>query len=65
MARADDVARYREAAHTTLNQLDWCVEYLRRIRKGKVSQQLAINTANIRKRIEEPERGAVTRRGAG
>ena len=65
MARADEVARYRKAAHTTLNQLDWCVEYLRRIHKEKLSHQLAVNTTTIRQRSEEAEREAVTRRRAG
>ena len=65
MARADEVGRYRKAAHTTLNQLDWCVEYLRRIHKEKLSQQLAVNTTSIRQRSDEAEREAVTRRRAG
>lgn len=65
MARAEEVARYRKAAHATLNELDWCVEYLRRIQKEKLSQQLATNAAGIRQRIGEPGGAAVTRRRAG
>jgi hypothetical protein len=60
MARADEVARYRKAAHTTLNQLDWCVEYLRRMHKPKLARQLEINTSTLRQRVHEPEGEAVT-----
>ena len=65
MVREDEVARYREAAHMTLDQLDWCVEYLRRIHKPKVSRQLATNTAKLRQRAGEPHGEAVTREEAG
>ncbi len=66
MARSDtDPAQYREAALMTLDQLDWCVEYLRRIHKPKLSRQLAINTSGIRQRVDAPDRGAVTREEAG
>ncbi|HEV3389311.1 MAG TPA: hypothetical protein VG057_09880 [Solirubrobacteraceae bacterium] len=62
MARPDDErARYRKAAHETLDQLDWCVEYLKRIHKPRISRQLEINTSKIRRRVDEPDRGAVTR----
>ena len=62
MARRDDErARYLKAAHVTLDQLDWCVEYLKRIHKPKISRQLEINTSKIRRRVDEPDRGAVTR----
>jgi hypothetical protein len=63
--RDDDAARYREAAVTTLNQLDWCAEYLKRIHKPKISRQLEINTSKIRRRVDEPDRGAVTREEGG
>jgi hypothetical protein len=65
MARADEVARYRKAAHMTLDQLDWCVEYLRRIHKPTLSRQLAINTSSIRRRVDAPDREAVTPEEAG
>jgi hypothetical protein len=49
----------------TLNQLDRCAEYLRRIHKPNLVRQLAINAGRIRRRIDEPERDGVTRRRAG
>lgn len=47
MARDEEAARYREAAHQALNQLDWCVEYFRSIRKRKVATQVAKNRSAI------------------
>ena len=61
MARDDETARYEEAAYSTLEQLDWCVEYLRRLRKNEISRQLARNTTAIRRRIDEPRRQKVAR----
>jgi hypothetical protein len=46
--------RYRKAAELALGQLDWCVEYLRSIRKKRLAQELARNTATIRRRLGEP-----------
>jgi hypothetical protein len=61
MARQDDDhARYREAALMTLNQLDWCAEYLRRIHKPKIARQLEINASSLRRRVGDAERQAVT-----
>ena len=54
MASADEAERYRKAAHMTLDQLDWCVEYLQRLHKAKLSRQLADNTMHIRQRLNEP-----------
>lgn len=36
MAR-DQVERYRQAAEDALGQLDWCIRYLRRIHKERIS----------------------------
>jgi hypothetical protein len=47
MARDEEAARYREAAHQALNQLDWCVEYFRSIHKRKVATQVAKNRSAI------------------
>lgn len=55
MTRNDETARYREAAHRALDQLDWCIEYLRDIRKTQISKQLAKNRAAIARRIAGPE----------
>jgi predicted transcriptional regulator of viral defense system len=53
-----DVTRYRRAAEEALRQLDWCVEYLRRINKPQVATRLAKNRDYIRKNLmgERPRR---------
>lgn len=51
MARDEETARYREAAQLALDQLDWCVEYLRSIRKPRIAKQLARNHAAISRRL--------------
>ncbi|HKO25911.1 MAG TPA: hypothetical protein VJU80_00520 [Solirubrobacteraceae bacterium] len=53
MDRDEETARYRRAAELALGQLEWCVEYLRRIRKFRLAQQLAKNHAAISRRLEE------------
>lgn len=50
-ARDEEAERYRKAAHMTLDQLDWCVEYLRSLRKTKISDQIARNRAAIASRL--------------
>jgi hypothetical protein len=47
----DDVERYRRAAEETLNQVDWCISYLYRIRKPDIAQALERNRATIRRRM--------------
>ena len=46
-----DADRYREAAEATLDQLDWCIGYLHRIRKSSIADALARNQAEIRSRL--------------
>jgi hypothetical protein len=46
--RNAEAARYRRAAEAALEQVDACIEYLRRIRKGKLAAQLAKNRDNIK-----------------
>lgn len=53
MARGDERALQRKAAQLALEQLDWCVEYLRRIRKTALANQLAANRAEISRRLFE------------
>jgi hypothetical protein len=55
MARDTEIERYRKAAHTTLDQLDWCIEYLRRLGKTRISQQLAKNRSDIMARLSPRE----------
>jgi hypothetical protein len=51
----EEAARYRRAAEETLDQLDWCVNYLYRIRKPRIAQALAANRSAIRRRMREDE----------
>jgi hypothetical protein len=52
----DAVDRYRQAAEVALQQLDWTINYLHRIRKPEIARSLATNHAHIRRRlIDRPE----------
>lgn len=42
--------RYREAAELALEQLDWCIAYLRRIRKPNIARALEANRREIARR---------------
>jgi hypothetical protein len=50
-SRAREVGRYRQAAEQTLDQLDWCIGYLHRIRKNDIAQVVDRNRSFIRRRI--------------
>jgi hypothetical protein len=50
----DDIERYRRAAEETLNQLDWCIGYLHRIRKPDIARTLERNRSTIRRRMGRP-----------
>jgi hypothetical protein len=47
----EDTARYRRAAEETLDQLDWCINYLYSIRKPRIAQAIAQNRSTIRRRM--------------
>jgi hypothetical protein len=48
----NDVAdRYRQAAEVALDQLEWAIRYLERIRKPQIARVLAKNHADIRRRL--------------
>lgn len=47
----DDVERYRRAAEETLDQVDWCISYLYRIRKPEIARTLERNRSTIRRRM--------------
>jgi hypothetical protein len=53
MPSEDDAVRYRRAADMALDQLDWCAEYFRTIRKPRLAKQVARNRATIARRIQE------------
>lgn len=47
----EEVERYRRAAETALRQLDWCIDFLRRIGKGSEADVLARNQRTIRQNL--------------
>jgi hypothetical protein len=49
----DDEARqrYHRAAEVALEQLDWCIRYLRQIGKHDISNVLSRNRAHIDRRM--------------
>ena len=49
-SRNEEVERYRRAAEATLDQLDWCVDYLYRIGKPRIARVIAQNRRHIRDR---------------
>ena len=51
-AARDDVERYRRAAEETLEQVDWCIGYLYRIRKPEIARALESNRSTIRRQME-------------
>jgi hypothetical protein len=62
-AREDDseTERYRRAAEDALQQLDWCIAYLRKINKTRIARVLSRNRDIINNRIQ----GGDTHRPAG
>jgi hypothetical protein len=50
-ARTAEVARYRLAAEEALEQLDWCVSYLQRIRKYGIAKAIEQNRSQIRREM--------------
>jgi hypothetical protein len=55
-ATAAEASRYRRAAEETLEQLDWCINYLYRIRKPDLAGVLDKNRRIIRQEMTEPRR---------
>jgi hypothetical protein len=51
--REEEIARYRLAAEETLDQLEWCVRYLERIRKPRIAAALDKNRRLIRRQLSE------------
>jgi hypothetical protein len=46
-ARDEEIARYRRAAEEALDQLEWCVTYLHRIRRTGTARVLDKNRRSI------------------
>ena len=59
MATNDDTDEetegYRRAAEETLEQLDWCEDYLYRIGKPEIAKAIARNRSMIRRRMRGDE----------
>jgi hypothetical protein len=51
MARQDDIARYRDAASAALQQVDACINYLRRLQKRELADRLEKNRTAIARRL--------------
>jgi hypothetical protein len=50
-AVGDEVERYRRAAEETLDQIEWCIGYLYRIRKPEIARAVERNRSSIRRRM--------------
>jgi hypothetical protein len=50
-AQEAEAERYRVAAEAALDQLDWCISYLHRIKKSPIATALARNQSQIRRQI--------------
>ena len=50
-SRREEAERYRLAAEEALNQIDWCVKYLYRIRKGRIAQAVERTRMVIRREM--------------
>ena len=46
-----EIERYREAAAQALDQLEWCVDYLYRVRKPQIARVVARNRKQILARL--------------
>jgi hypothetical protein len=49
--REEEIARYRLAAEETLEQLEWCVQYLHRIHKSRIAEVIDKNRRSIRREM--------------
>ena len=56
MGQNPKAEHYREATERILEQLDWAINYLYRIRKDKLAKALSRNRDAIRRRIRNPPR---------
>ncbi len=46
-----EIERYRQAVELALDQLEWCIDYLYRVRKPEIARALSRNRSQIMKRI--------------
>lgn len=50
-SRTEEIEQYRRAAEETFEQPDWCIDYLRGIRKNRIAQVIQENVAQIRRQM--------------
>jgi hypothetical protein len=48
---ARESERYRKAAELAIEQLDWCIDYFQKIRKGSIAKALQKNRNWIARRL--------------
>jgi hypothetical protein len=53
--RISETARYRRAAEEGLHQLDWCVNFLYRMRKDRIAQVIEKNSSQIRREMNRAD----------
>jgi hypothetical protein len=46
-----EIERYREAAMAALDQVEWCINYLYRVRKPDIARAIGRNRKQILKRL--------------
>jgi hypothetical protein len=51
MPANNEARRYQRAAEAAVEQLDWCIRYLRQIRKNDIAEVLSRNRAHIERRM--------------
>jgi hypothetical protein len=51
----EEAERYRRAAEEALDQLEWCVGYLRQVRKDRLANALARNRSAIRHQLRDAD----------
>ena len=51
MSRAKETERYRTAAEDAMRQLEWCIAYLRRLRKESIAASIDRNRKSIEDRM--------------
>jgi hypothetical protein len=54
-ARTEEAARFRLAAEEALSQLEWCVNYLHRIRKDSIAQGVEKHRSLIRREMNRTD----------
>ena len=54
VTRDEKAIPYWRAAEATLDQLDWCIDYLHSIRRKEIARALSRNRDHLRRQIRKP-----------